>query len=740
MKQLSLDGTWSLSGSGNIAVPTIPAVVPGNIELDLLRAGIIPDPYFADNQKALRPFEFNDWCYEREFELTPDFPEECDLILEGVDCIAAVEVNGQRTGTCDNAFIPFRFALDHLLNRNGRNTIRIIIRSPILQAAAIPLEHHDHAQLRNYESLNIRKPAHSYGWDIAPRMLLGGLWRSVKIEERPANRILNCYFDTLRTTTESQAEIGFSYAFITNRTSWDTFTVEISGECENSRFRHSEKVWFNSGYFQFRIDSPRLWYPVGYGSQPIYRVTVRILSGEDELCSTVRNVGIRTVDLKIDDTPEHLNFQFIINGKEIFVRGANHVPMDALHSRDPERMPKILPMFEELHCNMIRVWGGGVYESDEFYDWCDRHGIMIWQDFMMACALLPLTDESIARVRRECENVIPRLRQHPSIVLWAGDNEVDAMTCWMHQNRRASANRLTRELLPQILARLDPNRPYIPSSPWCSIRNELLSSPHFPEEHAWGARDYFKSSYYKEHSAVFFSEIGWHGAPDVETIRGFLSPEKLWPPFDNPEWNSHASEGYSYRIKLMFAQIEEYFGFWPEDLETFVEASQFVQAEALKFFIETVRLKKPEKTGILWWNLIDCWPQFSDSIVDYNFRKKKAYHLIEHLQRPVLGMLTEWQEWGHQIIMTNDTNKVIDGTVSVTDAESGKIFVETPFKVSPEKNTIAASFRLPISSHRLLIIEWSCKEYSGKNHYLTGTPPFSLESIREWNKRELLPF
>lgn len=738
--QLSLDGRWLLSGSGARPVPSIPAEVPGNIERDLERAGLIPDPFFGTNAEAVRPYEFNNWEYSREFELPADFPAAADLVFEAIDCVSEISINGHKVGETKNAFIRHRFAVDEFLLRGQTNRITVRIQSPLLVAAAIPLDHHCFAQPWNFESLMLRKPAHSFGWDIAPRLPLGGIWRSVRLEERPANRMRSCYIDVCKNTTAERATLSMSYDFVTELTEWKMFDVEISGRCGDSCFVHREQREFTAGCIRFEVDHPRLWYPANYGEQAIYEVDITISYQGKTLLVHHTTVGIRTVRLVYDETPGNFVFRFEINSVPIMVKGSNWVPADALHSRDAERTIPILELFRELGCNMLRVWGGGVYESAEFYDYCDRHGIMVWQDFMMACGAYPQTGEFLENFRTECEWAVAELRRHPALVLWAGDNEVDQFVAALGDGRKPSANRLTREVIPQVLNRLDPGRPYLPSSPYISPGAEALGHTDLecPEQHVWGPRDYFKSPFYADNPAAFISETGYHGSPSVESIRKFISPEKLWPGLGNPEWDAHSTT-YNYRIKLMYDQIIEFFGFEPENLEDFVCASQIVQAEAKKFFIENVRGKKWRKSGVLWWNVMDCWPQFSDAVVDYYFDRKLAFSYIKRSQQPLLGMIGEWRNWGHEVIVTSDLLESVSGTIEVADAETGERFFEGAFNVPANNRCVAGFFRLPNHDRRLLLIRWRRNDggpdAEGFNHFVTGRPAYDFARYRDrWLK------
>lgn len=733
-RQLDLNGAWRLSGSGAVDVTDIPAIVPGNIEIDLERAGIIPDPFFGCNEKKLRPFEFNNWCYRREFTVPADFPQSAELVFDAVDTIAVYRLNGREFARSRNGFIAHRFPVGELLRRGAVNQLEVEILSPIHAAAQQPFDHACFAQWRNYESLGLRKPAHEFGWDIAPRMLLGGIWRDVRLEEVPPHRLRSCYFDTVETTPQL-ARVRFSFDFETSLTSWDQFELTLRWECGQDR--HSQQLCsgFTQGGFLLEIPQPQLWHPAGSGNPALYRVTIECRHGAETLWIAERTVGLRTVELEYGEEPGAYRFRFKVNGRPIMIKGANHVPLDALHSRDRERTLPVLELFRELGCNMLRIWGGGVYESDEFYDCCDRNGILIWHDFMLGCALNSQREEFMDNLRQEVAQEVLRLRQHPAIALWAGDNEVDVMTVWSQSGLPPSHNRLTREVIPQVLDRLDPRRIYLPSSPWISTAMETRGEyNNTPEQHVWGPRDYFKSPFYVHHTAAFVSECGYHGAPAAASIRQFLSPDKVWPAEDNPEWITHATEGYAYRVKLMFDQIREYFGIRPATLEEFVEASQIVQAEAKKFFIENIRIHKWAKSGILWWNVIDCWPQFSDAVVDYYFRRKRAFSYIKRAQAPLLVILSEWENRGHRIVVTNDRTTPARGNVRIRDAESGELLFSGNFEVESNANAAVGEIRLPHGDQRCLKIDWQEDTGdAGHSHYITGHPPFELARYRRWS-------
>ena len=444
-------------------------------------------------------------------------------------------------------------------------------------------------------------------------------------------------------------------------------------------------------------------------------------------------------------------FCFYVNGERVFIRGTNWVPLDAFHSRDAARLPKALELLWESGCNATRCWGGNVYESDAFFDFCDSHGILVWQDFAMGCATYPITEAVREDLKKEMRVIIPRLRQHPSLLLWAGDNENDIAASWQTLSRDPNENLLTRQVLREMVLRLDPVRPYLPSSPFID-REARGRLNEVPEDHLWGPRDYFKSDFYTKSVAHFASETGYHACPTPASVRQFISEDHLMPWRGNDEWYVHAtsielapgsadpfahkdctSAPYAYRIALMANQIKVLFGEEPEDLERFAIASQISQSEANKFFIERFRTAKWRRTGIIWWNLIDGWPQFSDAVVDYYYRRKLAYFTTARLQSPVCLMMQE-PENGRQTLMgVNDTRVDQEVTFTVDDLVDRRNRWEG-------KATLAANAATPVLTlpeqpdPHFYVITFTFDGKTVKNHYVTGKPPYSLDRFVAWLK------
>jgi beta-mannosidase len=349
----------------------------------------------------------------------------------------------------------------------------------------------------------------------------------------------------------------------------------------------------------------------------------------------------------------------------------------------------------------------------------------------MACAIYPQSREFCDRIEKEAVAVVKRLRQHPCLVLWCGDNECDQAYDWYKTGRNPNENILTRRILPEVVRLHDPHRNYLPSSPYVDDQVYREGAVFMTESHLWGPRDYFKSDYYNNSLCHFASEIGYHGCPSPVSIRKFISPEKLWPCEDNDEWILHASNPepfpdapYSYRIKLMANQVKELFGEVPDNLPAFALLSQISQAEAKKYFIELFRAAKWRRTGIIWWNILDGWPQFSDSVVDYYFEKKLAYHYIRNAQQDFCLILAEPRSWQQNLLACNDTREDRMIRYAVKDLETGAVLRQDEAFCPRDAATVIGQIPFCNGSKAFYLIEWTGSQGSGKNHYLAGNPPF----------------
>ena len=760
---LSLDGNWTLSyGVQRPEGPRTPADlkkagwasvaahVPGNVEIDLMKAGKLPDLSVGNNIYLLREWEQYQWWYQRKFT-TPKRIDKAriELVFEGIDCLGTVFLNGQSLGETHNMFIAHRFDVTDLLRKEGKEN-ELVVR---LDSAVLAGRQHqpavvEGAFLGNWESLSIRKAPSMYGWDIAPRIVSAGLWRSVRLESLPPTRWADVYFATLQTDPgKSKARVMVDWHFLTDQFDIDRWQVRVSLGRDGKTLHASTQTVVNPhGRQSFDLSKVELWWPRGYGAHPLYDLCLELLGSDGKVMDTWhQQVGIRTIKLVRSDmtTPEKPGeFVFVVNGEKIFIKGSNWVPLDSLHSRDKQQLPAAFAMVVDLNCNMLRCWGGNVYEDHDFFELCDRNGVMVWQDFALACAIYPQTDAFAAEIRDEATAVVQKLRNHPSLALWAGNNEIDdAYTGWFGFPLDPNTDRLSRHVLPEVVREFDPLRDFLPSSPYHSPAMVQAGNENRlkPEDHLWGPRDDFKSAFYTSSPAHFVSETGYHGCPDRRSLEQMMEPSSVWPWQNNEQWLTHAVRplpsmtSYNYRIPLMAKQTAVLFSTVPDNLDDFILASQISQAEADKFFIELSRAAKWKRTGILWWNVRDCWPIISDAIVDYYNRPKIAYRFIKRVQTDVCAMCGEPKNGRHPLVIVNDTLAEVKGHVAVRDADTQKIFFESDFHVGrngrEDIGTLAQS-----AQPAMWLIEWNVDNQKFQNHYLAGPRPFKLDDYRRWLK------
>ncbi len=738
MKIISLNGKWNLTGKSQISeeIPiSLEATVPGCVQLDLSEQGYLPkDIYMGENVVAAEKYESYEWWYERHFQ-APNERKNVFLVFEGVDCLAEYFLNGTKIGESDNMFIRHEFMVDDFL-KDGENVLTVHIKSAVIEA-----DNFDYTvKMLNgpvrIESRHIRKAPHSYGWDIMPRLVTAGLWRDIKLEIRDSIYFSQTFFKA------KDADCSFFYIFEFDRKDFKDVEIELSASCgDDSCF--SKRIACNkkSGVMNFHIDNVKRWFPYGYGEPNIYDGTAKIFSQGKLVHEEKISFGVRSVELERRDPTggDDGQFQIIINGIEIFCKGSNWVPLDAMHCRDAERYAPALELVKDIGCNILRCWGGNVYEDHEFFDFCDRNGIMVWQDFAMACASYPENEAFKKSLEKEATAVIRKLRNHPSIILWAGDNEVDSCT----SAHNPDDNTLTREVLSKCVELNDIGRPYLPSSPYITGEmynkgegSQVLGS-RLVEDHLWGPRDYFKSDFYKNNTAHFVSETGYHGCPSLDSIKKYITPERVWPYNNNSEWVLHSSDqnGNDARVMLMEKQVRQLFGEVPNDADEYILASQISQAEAKKYFIERMRVARPEKTGIIWWNLLDGWPQMSDAVVDYYFTQKLAYFYIKRSQAPFAVCADEINNWTLDLYACNDTLETKQGNLTVKNALSNEIVCQCAFSAKENTSNLITSVPTYYSEQKILVFEWEVNGVQGFNHYLCGYPPIPFKMYKEFLKK-----
>ena len=621
-----------------------PAQVPGSVHLDLLHNKLIPDPYYRDNEAKLQWIEDADWEYRTTLQAPPDLlaRKNIDLVFEGLDAYAEVYLNDNLILTADNMFREWRVPVKPLL-QPGANQLRIVFPSPIKAAAKIAATDKWREQTHTAEKTYLRKAAYEYGWDWGPRFVTSGIWRPARLEAWDAARISNLHIAQLDVT----AKVAHLSAQVEVTAAEDaTAKVTLDYTHAGKKVELSRSVELHPGLNHFdlpvEIASPQLWFPAGYGAQTLYQFNAQLHIGNRAEDQASARTGLRSVVLRRDLDQWGRSFEFIINGIPVFGKGADVIPFDSFPTRvTSEQYRRILQSARDANMNMIRHWGGGYYETQEFYDLCDELGIMIWQDFMFGNDWQPGTYAFKQNVESEAEFQVRRLREHPSIIIWSGNNETEEAMHWGGREQLPPAVRyqmwqdyltVFSGILARTVNRLAPETPYWPSSPSSDYEETSPSfqSGDFHDWSVWHGRVPF--SEYELHFPRFMTEYGFQSFPEMRTIEAFTQPEDRTGIF-TPVMLAHQknNEGNSIIHDYMLKYYSE-----PRDFPSFLYASQVLQAEGIKVGAEHLRRIRPRAMGSIFWQLNDCWPVASWSSIDYFGRWKALQYYARRFYSPLL--------------------------------------------------------------------------------------------------------
>ena len=656
MRRITLSDNWTLE---NPRVGTLSAVVPGCVHTDLKRHGLLGDLYYRDNAESCRWIEDEEWDYTCVF--CAEYHPSATLVFMGLDTYATVTLNGYTVGEAADMFHPHHFAVGKYL-REGENTLRVHFRSPIREVAGRP----DMPGAFTRERMHTRRIQCTYGWDWVDRFVTAGVWRPVYLEYADGIDVEDVYIATLsidRYSAQIRAEIHFrdyecgSLARVTVR---DPEGCEVG----RSEFFADMQTFVRT----FDIAAPRLWYPAGYGEQPIYTLCVEIAGHRFE-----QPFGIRTLKIVQLPDPEgsdyaararrvreseagqsmthntdSAGFLVLVNGVEILCRGGNWVPSEPLPSEEtPQRIEYLVSMAKKMGANFLRVWGGGIFEQDAFYTACDRYGILVAQDFLMACGRYPEKEEwFIDALRRESEYAVRALRNHPSLAWWHGDNENAMFGSDLMEDHDGRDSAL-RGAGP-ILRLHDPFRPFLPSSPYGGDFNgSLTKGTSHITNYIGDIFDYFANNdcqnykeYLQSYLTRFSSEDGTFGAVCRSSMLKFLTREDLlcdpeeemmiFHTKNNPARPRH----YYYDVRDFVRKVLGNF----RDAEDRYFKYKYIQYEWVRVVFENVRQNLGYSNGMVFWMFNDCWPAaLGWSFVDYYGIPKDAYYAFRRLAAPVVG-------------------------------------------------------------------------------------------------------
>ncbi|HET8661884.1 MAG TPA: glycoside hydrolase family 2 protein [Micromonosporaceae bacterium] len=610
-------GPAAVAAAGPVA-----ATVPGSVHTDLLAAGLVDDPYLDDNELRLAWVGHTDWRYETRFGHPDRGAERVDLECDGLDTVATVTLNGVEVGRTANMHRRYRFAVgEHLVAGENRLRIRFGSAYRYAQAQRDRLGRWPAAYPQPFNL--VRKMACSFGWDWAPTMVTAGIWRPVRLRSWSVARL-----GEVRPLVTVAAGAG---------------TVEVHASLERASAVPlvlaaavggvTAQVAVAAGQpeavVRLRVPDPARWWPRGYGEQALHPLRVTLLDTAGAvLDSWSRRIGFR--DVRLDTTPDGHGtpYTVVVNGAPVFVRGVNWVPDDCFPSRVTRaRYAERLTQAAGANVNYVRVWGGGCYESDDFYDVADELGLMVGQDFAFACAAYPEEEPFASEVAAEARDNVSRLAPHPSLVTWTGNNECQwGHADWGWQAELAGCGwgcGYYDDLLPRIVAELDPTRPYWAGSPWSGSPDRHPNDPSHGTMHiwdVWNQRDYL---HYRSYTPRFVAELGYQAPPAFATLRRALSDEPLAP--DSPGMRHHqkAEDGAGKLRRGLEAHLPP-----PRDFDDWLWLTQLNQARAVTVGVEHLRCLRPVCMGSVVWQLNDCWPVTSWAAIDGDGRRKPLWYAL----------------------------------------------------------------------------------------------------------------
>ncbi|KXK63205.1 beta-mannosidase [Micromonospora rosaria] len=665
MTQRTLHDGWTLHAVPGSPVPTalagreVPASVPGCVHTDLLTAGLIPDPYLDDNEVGLSWIGRTDWVYRSTVDWTPGGDDRVDLVCAGLDTVATVSVNGTEVGRTENMHRGYRFDVRSLL-RPGDNTVEVRFDSAYRYAAA-QRERLGHRPNAYREPFNfIRKMACNFGWDWGPTLVTAGIWQPIGLHSWSTARLATVR--PLVTVADSTGRVTVHVEV--ERVAEVPLTVRAS--VAGVDVEASIPAGARAAVLDLTVADVRRWWPRGYGEPHRYPLTVTLHDPAGTLLDEwSRRIGFRSVRLDTVPDAHGTPFTLVVNDVPVFARGVNWIPDDVFpHRVTRDRLAHRFDQAVGANVNLLRVWGGGRYESDDFYDLADDLGLLVQQDFLFACAAYPEEEPFATEVAAEAAEQVTRLSVHPSLVLWTGNNEnIWGWHDWGWQEQlddRSWGRGYYLELLPRIVAELDPTRPYWPGSPWSGREDRHPNEPAHGSMHiwdVWNTDDYVR---YREYVPRFLAEFGYQAPPAYATLRRALSDDPLAP--DSPGMAHHqkAVDGDLKLQRGLDAHLPA-----PADFDEWHYLTQLNQARAIALGVEHFRAHRGVCMGTIVWQLNDCWPVTSWAAIDGDGRRKPLWYALRRAYADRL-LTVQPRDGGLALVAVNETGQPWRAPATVT--------------------------------------------------------------------------
>jgi len=658
----------------------VEASVPGCVHLDLMNAGLLADPTLELNENDQHWIGQSEWTYEVDFESAPaSGREQIDLAFDGLDTFAEVTLNGTVVGRTENQHRRYRFDVSDLII-DGTNHMNVQFASPVAVALRRRAELGDLPNPYGEPYNFVRKMASNFGWDWGPSLTTSGIWRPVRLERWSDRRIAALLVHpTLPTAAPAAGEAGkldVTIDFDTTDTGQpEVCDVAVSVQSADGTVLASSSTPSAESQHRVSLDVPAVdrWWPVDRGLQPLYTVVVEVCRDDVVLDRTTRRIGFRHVEL--DTTPDlsgdGASFAFRVNGDKVWIRGFNWITDDCFPSRvTGDQLDAALAETVALNANLLRVWGGGIYEDDAFYDRCDELGLLVWQDFLFACAAYPeeLLD---AEVRAEAADNIERLMAHPSLLAWNANNE--NLWGWADWDWKDAVGNRTwgdgwyRDALPKITAELDPHRIYLDGSPTSLDEHRHPNSPDRGSVHIWDVWNDANYPTYRDHAPRFAAEFGFQAPATWSTLIAGIGTAT--PEIDGPEL-AHRQRAFDGHLKLDKWLAESFDT--PTDFDDWLYLTQLVQAHAVTVGVGHLRSLRDRCSGVIWWQLNDCWPAISWSVLDSGGRRKPSWYAAREVLDSRLVAISPGTA-AATITLVNDTTDAWVDSLDVTVLRDGQI-------------------------------------------------------------------
>jgi beta-mannosidase len=690
----ALDHGWQFrqnpDGGGVANTEWLPATVPDDVHLDLLANKRIPDPFYRDNEAKLQWIDQASWEYQLSFDVPAALLARAnvDLVFDGLDAAAEVYLNDSQVLSADNMFRVWRVpSKDHL--HTGKNVLRVVFPSPIKAAEKVAATDPWQPKTKTEPKTYIRKAAYEYGWDWGPRFVTSGIWRPVRLEAWDKVRIAD-FAIRQRDVSKDVAHLDAQVEVEASEAGSAAVSVQFSGPGNGEVTSPSISLHAGRNFIDLPIEirQPKLWFPAGYGDQPLYEFTAQLSIGGSRAEERKTRTGLRSIVLDRHPDQWGRSFQLVVNGIPVFAKGADVIPFDSFPNRvTTAYYRRILESARDANMNTIRHWGGGYYETDEFYQICDELGIMVWQDFMFGNDWQPGTYAFKLNIEAEAEDQVRRLRNHPSIVVWSGNNETEVALNWgargplpLDVKFQMWQDYLTEfsGILNRVVARFNPETPFWPSSPSADYE-ELSAHYQSGDAHLWDVwHGRVPFSTYETHNSRFVTEYGFQSFPEMRTIEAFTQPEDRKNIF-TPVMLAHQknNEGNSIIHDYLLKDYPE-----PKDFPSFLYASQVLQAEGIKIGAEHFRRSRPETMGSIFWQLNDCWPVASWSSIDYYGRWKALQYYARRFYAPIL-VSPHVEDGSVKVYIVSDKTETQTGTLRVRLMDfDGKVLLEEKQDVS----------------------------------------------------------